>query len=48
MIQALLWGIIIPFEHTHTNPRFATLMFAWSLTEVRAGFVPCCTTVPQR
>jgi very-long-chain (3R)-3-hydroxyacyl-CoA dehydratase len=30
----LLWGIVVPFPATHTMPRFATMILAWSLTEV--------------
>ena len=32
--QVLLWAIVVPFEATHTMPRFATMLLAWSVTEV--------------
>ena len=32
--QALLWAIVVPFPDTHTHPRFATMLIAWSVTEV--------------
>jgi hypothetical protein len=32
--QLLLWAIVVPFPATHQMPRFATMILAWSVTEV--------------
>ena len=32
--QLLLWAIVVPFPATHEMPRFATMLLAWSVTEV--------------